>query len=142
MVESSWYLLSVPPLSPVETPTTPPSLQHHQPPQPPQPYPYPSTSRQGCGGVGEGALPGCSQGTAEGSLHPPASTCDNKRTRIAPRHILLAVRNDEELNMLLAQVVISEGGVLPNIQDALMPKKTKGSSKDDSVAKDVQSQEF
>ena len=67
---------------------------------------------------------------------------DNKRTRIAPRHILLAVRNDEELNMLLAQVVISEGGVLPYIQDILLPKKTKGSSKDDSVAKDVQSQEL
>ncbi|CAL8354080.1 unnamed protein product [Gadus morhua 'NCC'] len=73
---------------------------------------------------------------------------DNKRTRIAPRHLLLAVRNDEELNMLLAQVVISEGGVLPKgrymlcFRPLLLPKKTKGSSKDDSVAKDVQSQEL
>ena len=68
---------------------------------------------------------------------------DNKRTRIAPRHILLAVRNDEELNTLLAGVIISEGGVLPNIQATLLPKKTnKGASKDDSVPKDIQSQEF
>ncbi|XP_069492412.1 histone H2A-like [Ambystoma mexicanum] len=65
---------------------------------------------------------------------------DNKRTRIVPRHIQLAVRNDEELNKLFAGVTISEGGVLPNIQAQLLPKKTpKGSSEE---IKDVQSQEF
>nr|XP_057935860.1 late histone H2A.2.2-like [Doryrhamphus excisus]XP_057935861.1 late histone H2A.2.2-like [Doryrhamphus excisus] len=66
---------------------------------------------------------------------------DNKKQRIAPRHILLAVKNDEELNNLLAGVTISEGGVIPNIQAVLLPKKTKV-TRDDSVAKDVQSQEF
>ncbi|XP_034460914.1 late histone H2A.2.2 [Hippoglossus hippoglossus] len=66
---------------------------------------------------------------------------DNKKHRIAPRHILLAVKNDEELNILLAGVTISEGGVIPNIQATLLPKKTK-ISKDDSTAKDVQSQDF
>lgn len=66
---------------------------------------------------------------------------DNKKHRIAPRHILLAVKNDEELNKLLAGVTISEGGVIPNIQASLLPKKTKA-PKDDSSAKDVQSQEF
>ncbi len=40
---------------------------------------------------------------------------DNKKTRIVPRHILLAIRNDEELNKLLANTTIAEGGVLPNI---------------------------
>lgn len=66
---------------------------------------------------------------------------DNKKLRIAPRHILLAVRNDEELNKMLAGVTISEGGVLPNIQASLLPKKTK-MSRDNSIAKDVESQEF
>lgn len=66
---------------------------------------------------------------------------DNKKQRIAPRHILLAVKNDEELNTLLAGVTISDGGVIPNIQASLLPKKTK-MSKDDGSAKDVQSQEF
>ncbi|XP_060901700.1 late histone H2A.2.2-like [Labrus mixtus] len=66
---------------------------------------------------------------------------DNKKQRIAPRHILLAVKNDEELNKLLAGVTISEGGVIPNIQATLLPKKTKA-PKDDVTAKDVQSQEF
>ncbi|XP_063292186.1 histone H2A-like [Pelobates fuscus] len=58
---------------------------------------------------------------------------DNKKTRIIPRHLQLAVRNDEELNKLLARVTIAQGGVLPNIQAVLLPKKrstpapTKGS---------------
>ncbi|CAB3402254.1 unnamed protein product [Caenorhabditis bovis] len=38
----------------------------------------------------------------------------------------LAVRNDEELNKLLAGVTIAQGGVLPNIQAILLPKKTAG----------------
>lgn len=48
---------------------------------------------------------------------------DNKKTRIIPRHIQLAVRNDEELNKLLGGVTIASGGVLPNIHQVLMPKK-------------------
>eukprot|EP01066_Platyproteum_vivax_P012749 Platyproteum_vivax@DN5794_c0_g1_i2.p1 len=51
---------------------------------------------------------------------------DHKKTRIIPRHIQLAVRNDEELNRLLDGVTISNGGVLPgNIPEALQPKKHK-----------------
>ena len=49
---------------------------------------------------------------------------DNKKTRIVPRHILLAIRNDEELNRLMANTTISDGGVLPNINSALFPGKT------------------
>ena len=49
---------------------------------------------------------------------------DNKKTRIIPRHIQLAVRNDEELSKLLAGVTIAEGGVLPNIHAVLLPKKS------------------
>lgn len=49
---------------------------------------------------------------------------DNKKSRIIPRHLQLAVRNDEELNKLLAGVTIAQGGVLPNIQAVLLPKKT------------------
>ncbi len=51
---------------------------------------------------------------------------DNKKTRIIPRHIQLAVRNDEELNKLLGGVTIASGGVLPNVNAALMPKGSKG----------------
>ncbi|GJU63651.1 probable histone H2AXb [Tanacetum coccineum] len=48
---------------------------------------------------------------------------DNKKTRIVPRHIQLAVRNDEELSKLLGSVTIANGGVLPNIHSTLLPKK-------------------
>ena len=34
---------------------------------------------------------------------------DNKKTRIIPRHIQLAVRNDEELSKLLGNVTIASG---------------------------------
>jgi histone H2A len=47
---------------------------------------------------------------------------DNKKNRIIPRHIQLAVRNDEELNKLFGGVTIASGGVLPNIHSVLLPK--------------------
>ncbi|WJX85483.1 Histone H2A [Trifolium repens] len=48
---------------------------------------------------------------------------DNKKNRIVPRHIQLAVRNDEELCQLLGAVTIADGGVLPHIHKALLPEK-------------------
>ncbi|XP_057308596.1 core histone macro-H2A.1-like isoform X1 [Hydractinia symbiolongicarpus] len=51
---------------------------------------------------------------------------DNKRTRITPRHILLAVANDEELNKLLKNVTIPAGGVMPHIQPELLKRKDGG----------------
>ncbi|CAN1198610.1 Probable histone H2A.3 [Linum perenne] len=48
---------------------------------------------------------------------------DNKKTRIVPRHIQLAVRNDEELSKLLGSVTIANGGVMPNIHNMLLPKR-------------------
>lgn len=69
---------------------------------------------------------------------------DNKKQRIIPRHLQLAIRNDEELHKLLGMlsslsqlrsldlwfvignVVISQGGVVPHIASELLPAKTKG----------------
>ncbi|XP_073526439.1 uncharacterized protein [Phyllobates terribilis] len=56
---------------------------------------------------------------------------DNKKNRIIPRHVLLAVRNDEELGKLLKGVTIAHGGVLPSINPVLLPKKSeKAASKE------------
>jgi len=50
---------------------------------------------------------------------------DNKKARIVPRHLQLAIKNDEELNKLLGSVIISQGGVVPHIEPHLLPSKTK-----------------
>ena len=53
---------------------------------------------------------------------------DNKKKRIVPRHIMLAISNDEELNKLLDKVFISQGGVMPHIQAVLLPRKSPSPS--------------
>lgn len=50
---------------------------------------------------------------------------DNKKARIVPRYIQLAVRNDDELNTFFGNAIIASGGVLPNINAVLLPKKKK-----------------
>jgi len=55
---------------------------------------------------------------------------DNKKQRIVPRHLQLAIRNDEELNKLLGHVIISQGGVVPHIQAELLPAKTPKGKKE------------
>lgn len=47
---------------------------------------------------------------------------DNKKVRITPRHLKLAILNDEELRALFKGVVMS-GGVIPHIHSSLLPKK-------------------
>ena len=86
---------------------------------------------------------------------------DNKKTRIVPRHIQLAVRNDEELSKLLGSVTIAAGGVLvsrellvllpmfcfrdvnillfyfqPNINSQLLPKKSGASGEKGSASQE------
>ncbi|XP_017520890.3 histone H2A type 1-like [Manis javanica] len=56
-----------------------------------------------------------------------AGNAARDKTRIIPRHLQLAIRNDEEL--MLGCVTIAQGGVLPNIQAVLPPKKTESHHK-------------
>merc|ERR1712151_77156 len=48
---------------------------------------------------------------------------DNKRARVTPRFINLAVRNDEELSNFFANATVAQGGVLPHINPQLLPKR-------------------
>lgn len=48
---------------------------------------------------------------------------DNRRQRIVPRHIMLAIRNDAELNELLKDVEFPTAGVMPFPQQELLNMK-------------------
>ena len=48
-----------------------------------------------------------------------------KKKTIKPRHIQLAIGNDEELNKIIALSTIAEGGVLPNVHHFLFGKSGK-----------------
>ncbi|KAJ7834110.1 histone-fold-containing protein [Mycena leptocephala] len=51
---------------------------------------------------------------------------DNHKQRIIPRHLLLAIRNDGELDRLLKNTIITEGGVVPFIHSELIaPRRGK-----------------
>ncbi|KAK6120106.1 hypothetical protein DH2020_046142 [Rehmannia glutinosa] len=55
---------------------------------------------------------------------------NSKKTRIGPRHIQLAVANDEELSQLFKGVTISSGGANPNFNPQMLPKTTAEKAKD------------
>ena len=51
---------------------------------------------------------------------------EHKKKTIGPRHLQLAIRNDEELNKIMAMTTIAKGGVMPNVQSALFGKTKSG----------------
>ena len=55
---------------------------------------------------------------------------DNKKTRITPRHIQLAVKNDEEFNKVLGKATIASGGVVSNVHSALVKNKKASASQE------------
>ncbi|KAJ3435444.1 histone h2a [Anaeramoeba flamelloides] len=62
---------------------------------------------------------------------------DNKKQRILPRHVQLAIKSDDELGKLLDGVTIHEGGVIPFIHEALRPKKKQESESSGSSSRKV-----
>ncbi|GAA5917242.1 uncharacterized protein JCM6883_002634 [Sporobolomyces salmoneus] len=64
---------------------------------------------------------------------------DNKKHRIIPRHLQLAIKNDDELDRLLGGVIINQGGVLPHIHANLLPQKEPKKKK--KTTDDTQDQE-
>ena len=47
----------------------------------------------------------------------------HKKKTISPKHLNLALRADEELAKMLFMSQISEGGMLPNVNEYLLPNK-------------------
>ncbi|KAK0416464.1 hypothetical protein QR680_012502 [Steinernema hermaphroditum] len=55
---------------------------------------------------------------------------DNRKSRITPHHVMLAVRNDEELSKLFSDATFAQGGVIPNIHSSLLPAKHRATDED------------
>ena len=51
---------------------------------------------------------------------------ENHKKRINNRHILLAIKKDDELSKLFHNIIVHEGGVLPHIEQRLLQKKKGG----------------
>jgi histone H3/H4 len=47
---------------------------------------------------------------------------DSKRARITPRHIMMAIRNNKELDKLSKNMILP-GGIIPSIPHQLLPKR-------------------
>ncbi|KAL7069673.1 hypothetical protein ACQ4LE_011121 [Meloidogyne hapla] len=58
---------------------------------------------------------------------------ENKKQQITPRHLLLAIKADEELKIISEHVTIVQGGVVPNIHSGLLPPRKKVSDEDNSA---------
>ena len=56
----------------------------------------------------------------------------HKKKRVTPRAVTLAVRHDDELSQLLGNVTFTQGGVAPQLHEALR-KKSKGKSSSQQV---------
>jgi histone H2A len=48
----------------------------------------------------------------------------NQKKRIQPRHIMLAIKHDQDFSELLKDVTFPSTGVVPYIQDALLPSRS------------------
>ena len=53
----------------------------------------------------------------------------NKKKVIRPRHILLAVQNDEDLSEYFGSTIVPSGGVVPHIEPVLLPRKKSKKAK-------------
>jgi histone H2A len=57
-----------------------------------------------------------------------------KKGRVIPRHISLAIRKDYDLDTLLGRGIVPEGGVLPGILPALLPRPRKQQQEPETTA--------
>lgn len=53
------------------------------------------------------------------------ATKDLKLKRITPRHLVLAIKGDEELDTLVGNAIFPSGGIIPHIHRALLPVTKK-----------------
>ena len=66
------------------------------------------------------------------------AAAENGKKTIQPKHLQLAVRNDEELAKLMASTMIANGGYMSNIHPFLLKGKKGGKQgKDDALTQEM-----
>ena len=90
-------------------------------------------------GMGAGAyMAGVLQYITEELCELAGDMCESrKRKTISPEHLNLAMRSDHELAKLMYRATISQGGMLPNINEFLVPKKKGGKSTNGDASQPV-----
>ena len=90
-------------------------------------------------GMGAGAyMAGVLQYITEELCELAGDMCESrKRKTISPEHLNLAMRSDHELAKLMYRATISQGGMLPNINEFLIPKKKGGKSTNGDASQPV-----
>ena len=90
-------------------------------------------------GMGAGAyMAGVLQYITEELCELAGDMCESKKRKtISPEHLNLAMRSDTELAKLMFRATISQGGVLPNINEFLIPKKKGGKSTNGDASQPV-----
>ena len=59
--------------------------------------------------------------------------CESRKKKIiTPEHLNLAIRSDNELAKLMFMATISQGGMLPNVNEFLVPQKKGKKTKADA----------
>ena len=58
------------------------------------------------------------------------------KDKIVPRHVMLAIKTDHELNALLKGVLLQGAGVKPHIEPVLVRKKGEGEDEEDEEDED------
>ena len=65
------------------------------------------------------------------------AAAENKKKRLTPRHVMMAIRKDTELDSLLGDARIAGGGVLNSIEPKLAKKSKKSKAADEEDDKNT-----
>lgn len=90
------------------------------------------------GGAAGAYMAGVLQYLCEELCELSGDMCESRKKKtITPEHINLAMRSDHELAKLMYRATVAQGGMLPNINEFLVPQKKGGKSTNGDASQPV-----